>query len=179
VFPGVEPREVVLVYLATPVDCRDVEHFAMTRAWFVHVGPQVPRAGFMDDNLGEWFRFQFALALRGFGGGLIGGGSRGRSKADPFGKCRSYRCDDPTRQSWHRSLQNGDGRGTTLWSRSCHALGVPRVLGRELQAFPSRVVKDDNTRGGRGMASSWQRGVLNGSQRMCPLRIDQDRDARG
>ena len=151
----------------------------MTRAWFVHIGPQVPRAGFMDDNLGEWFRFQFALALREFSGGLIGGGSRGRSKADPFGKCRSYRCDDPTRQSWHRSLQNGDGRGATLCSRSCRTLGVPRVLGRELQAFSSWIGEDDNRRWRRGVASSCQRGVLNGSQRMCPLWIDKNRDARG
>ena len=48
----------------------------------------------MNDDFGERFGFQFAPALGGFGGGLAGGGSRGWSRADPFGRRRSCRCED-------------------------------------------------------------------------------------
>ena len=103
----VKPCKVFLVQLAARVDIGDVQQLAVARARLGRVDPDVPRAGLVDDDLGEFpgSLLEFADA-----------GNKGEGGAGQFGR--------------RQSLQNGDGSGDTLWSGSgCrNVLGVLGIL---------------------------------------------------
>lgn len=140
VFPGVKAREVFLVQLAALVDLGNVQQLAVTRAHFGRVDPDVPRAGLVDDDLGEWLDFLLEFADTG-----------NKGCAGQFGRRQRF--------------QNGDGSGDTLWGGSgCsrNVLGVLGILGGGRRAFPRRIGENSDARGRRRFTNRWQGGALNG-----------------
>jgi hypothetical protein len=88
VIVGEKARKVFHVHLATPIDGGDIQEVAMARAGSVHVDPDIPPKGFVNDDRGEWPGLLPELALGDFGGGFDTKG-RGTNRTGQFGRRKS------------------------------------------------------------------------------------------
>jgi hypothetical protein len=86
-FLGVKARKVFHVQLATPIDSGDIQEVAVARARLVHVDPDIPPTGFVNDDLGGWPGLLPELALGGFGGRFDKSG--GTNRTSQFGRRKS------------------------------------------------------------------------------------------